>query len=114
MGVLAAGTALLIVADVVLAFSASIWPVLAGVAFWGLHMGLTQGLLATLVADTAPVGPSWNRFWGFQLHDWPCDVGGQCHCREPVGSLRAGCDLSGGGSLHDGCPGRIPDYHTRS
>ena len=22
--------------------------------FWGLHMGLTQGLLATLVADTAP------------------------------------------------------------
>ena len=26
----------------------------AGVALWGLHMGFTQGLLATLVADTAP------------------------------------------------------------
>ena len=26
-----------------------------GVVFWGLHMGFTQGLLATLVADTAPV-----------------------------------------------------------
>ena len=25
-----------------------------GVALWGLHMGMTQGLLATLVADTAP------------------------------------------------------------
>jgi MFS family permease len=28
--------------------------VMLGVVFWGLHMGLTQGLLATLVADTAP------------------------------------------------------------
>jgi len=25
-----------------------------GVALWGLHMGFTQGLLAALVADTAP------------------------------------------------------------
>jgi MFS family permease len=29
--------------------------IMLGVVFWGLHMGLTQGLLATLVADTAPV-----------------------------------------------------------
>ena len=27
---------------------------LAGVALWGVHMGMTQGLLATMVADTAP------------------------------------------------------------
>jgi MFS family permease len=27
---------------------------LLGVVFWGLHMALTQGLFATLVADTAP------------------------------------------------------------
>jgi MFS family permease len=25
-----------------------------GVVLWGLHLGLTQGLLATMVADTAP------------------------------------------------------------
>jgi len=25
-----------------------------GVVLWGLHMGFTQGLLATLIADTAP------------------------------------------------------------
>ena len=28
--------------------------VAVGVILWGLHMGLTQGLLAALVADTAP------------------------------------------------------------
>ncbi len=52
--ILIAGLVLLIVADVVLALSSSIAGVAAGVVLWGLHMGLTQGLLATLVADTAP------------------------------------------------------------
>ncbi|MDW4658019.1 MFS transporter, partial [Escherichia coli] len=28
--------------------------VIAGVALWGIHMGITQGLLAAMVADTAP------------------------------------------------------------
>lgn len=27
---------------------------MTGAALWGIHMGLTQGLLATLVADAAP------------------------------------------------------------
>jgi MFS family permease len=48
------GLAVLIVADVVLALSGSIAVTLVGVALWGLHMGLTQGLLAALVADAAP------------------------------------------------------------
>jgi MFS family permease len=52
--VLIAGLALLIAADAVLAFAAGIAGVAAGVALWGLHMGLTQGLLSALVADTAP------------------------------------------------------------
>ncbi|KOR17472.1 MFS transporter, partial [Burkholderia cenocepacia] len=44
------GLALLIAADIVLAHGAH-WPaVLVGVALWGLHMGMTQGLLATMVA----------------------------------------------------------------
>ena len=51
---LALGLAVLIVADVVLASSNHWGVVLSGVALWGIHMGITQGLLATMVADTAP------------------------------------------------------------
>jgi MFS family permease len=54
-GVLIAGIAFLIVADVILAAGSTVLPIMLGVVFWGLHMGFTQGLLATLVADTAPV-----------------------------------------------------------
>jgi MFS family permease len=53
-GVLAAGIVVLIAADVVLALVPSVAGVALGVVLWGLHMGLTQGLLAALVADTAP------------------------------------------------------------
>jgi len=52
--VLIIGFALLIAADLVLALSSSLIGIAIGVALWGLHMGVTQGLLATLVADTAP------------------------------------------------------------
>jgi len=52
--VLIIGFALLIVADLVLALSSGLVGIAIGVALWGLHMGVTQGLLATLVADTAP------------------------------------------------------------
>jgi MFS family permease len=51
---LAAGFSVLLAADLVLAFASGIAAVMLGVALWGLHMGITQGLLATLVADTAP------------------------------------------------------------
>lgn len=51
---LALGFAVLILADLVLALAGGVWTVMAGVALWGLHMGLTQGLLATLVADASP------------------------------------------------------------
>ena len=51
---LAAGLVVLIAADAVLAL-ASHWAALGlGVALWGVHMGMTQGLLAAMVADTAP------------------------------------------------------------
>ena len=52
--VLIIGLVLLIAADLVLALSQDLRGVAIGVALWGLHMGVTQGLLATLVADTAP------------------------------------------------------------
>ena len=53
-GVFQAGIACLIVADLVLAFASGIWMLMLGVAIWGLHMGLTQSLLSSHVADTAP------------------------------------------------------------
>ena len=51
---LSIGFGFLVAADLVLAFTNGLGGVAAGVALWGLHMGFTQGLLATLVADTAP------------------------------------------------------------
>lgn len=51
---LALGLVVLIMADLVLAYDHHWAVVLAGVALWGVHMGITQGLLATMVADTAP------------------------------------------------------------
>ena len=48
------GLALLIAADLLLAFALSPLLVFAGAALWGLHMAFTQGLLSKLVADTAP------------------------------------------------------------
>jgi MFS family permease len=51
---LVVGFAALIVADIVLAMAAGLPGAAAGIVLWGLHMGLTQGLLATLVADTTP------------------------------------------------------------
>ena len=48
------GLLVLVVADFVLASSSHWSTVLAGVALWGVHMGMTQGLLATMVADAAP------------------------------------------------------------
>ena len=53
--ILALGFATLIVSDIVLAVASNVLGVMAGVALWGLHMGMTQGLLAALVADEAPI-----------------------------------------------------------
>ena len=51
--ILAAGAGVLVAADLVLALAPSLPGVGLGVMLWGLHMGLTQGLLAALIADTA-------------------------------------------------------------
>nr|SPS05495.1 Major facilitator transporter [Candidatus Nitrotoga fabula] len=64
---LAWGLAVLIAADLVLATSDDWTAVLAGVALWGIHMGMTQGLLATMVADTAPSDLRGTAFGLFNL-----------------------------------------------
>jgi MFS family permease len=62
-----AGFAMLILADIVLALGNNVSTVMIGVALWGLHMGLTQGLLAVLVADTAPPELRGTAFGIFNL-----------------------------------------------
>jgi MFS family permease len=64
---LVAGLVVLVAADVVLAFAGTVAGVAVGVALWGLHMGLTQGLLATLVADTAPAELRGTAYGMFNL-----------------------------------------------
>ena len=64
---LAAGLLVLIAADLLLA-AAEGWPLLlAGVVLWGMHMGMTQGLLAAMVADTAPAELRGTAYGFFNL-----------------------------------------------
>ena len=61
------GLAVLIGADVVLAHSNEWTWVWLGVSLWGLHMGITQGLLATMVTATAPAELRGTAFGFFNL-----------------------------------------------
>jgi MFS family permease len=61
------GLAALIASDLVLAASATPAALYAGVVLWGLHMGLTQGLLSTLVADASPAALRGTGFGVFHL-----------------------------------------------
>ncbi len=64
---LAAGVAVLIAADLALAFQGHWGGVLAGVLLWGMHLGITQGLLSTMVAATAPADLRGTAFGFFNL-----------------------------------------------
>ena len=65
--VLLIGFGLLIAADLFLALSPGLPGVFIGVIFWGLHMGFTQGLLATLIADAAPADLRGTAYGMFNL-----------------------------------------------
>lgn len=62
-----AGLACLIAADLALAFAPGLITAFAGILLWGLHMALTQGLLAKLVADAAPADLRGSAFGTFNL-----------------------------------------------
>ncbi len=64
---LSIGLVVLICADLVLALNDHWSVVLAGVALWGIHMGITQGLLATMVANTVPADLRGTAFGFFNL-----------------------------------------------
>lgn len=66
-GLLGWGLLLLIAADVLLATSNSGVVFWLGVALWGLHMAMTQGLLAAMVADTAPADLRGTAYGFFNL-----------------------------------------------
>jgi len=61
------GLLMLICADIALAINGHWSVLLLGVVFWGLHMGLTQGILAALVADVAPQDLRGTAFGFFNL-----------------------------------------------
>jgi MFS family permease len=61
------GLLVLIAADIVLALSTHWTGLLLGVALWGIHMGMTQGLLAAMIANTAPADLCGTAFGMFNL-----------------------------------------------
>jgi MFS family permease len=71
-GLLAGGYLVLVLADIVLALAGDAATVLGGAVLWGVHMGMTQGILAALVADTAPSHLRGTAFGVFHM------VGGLC------------------------------------
>lgn len=67
MRLLLIGLAALIAAELLLAFAPGVWGAFAGIAFWGAHMALTQGLFAKLIADSAPADLRGSAFGLFNL-----------------------------------------------
>ncbi|HPG93914.1 MAG TPA: MFS transporter [Dokdonella sp.] len=64
-GLFAAGVFVLVLADGVFAVASGPLGVFVGAGLWGLHLGMTQGLLSTMVADTTPA--AW-RGTGFGVY----------------------------------------------
>ena len=64
---LSAGLLVLIAADLLLALGRGLPAIAAGIALWGAHMALTQGLFAKLVAGSAPDRLRGSAFGLFNL-----------------------------------------------
>jgi MFS family permease len=67
MGLLGAGLFVLVLADVVIARADTLAATAFGVALWGLHMGMTQGVMAAMVAASAPEHLRGTAFGVFNL-----------------------------------------------
>ncbi len=65
--ILAAGFLVLIAADIILAAAPNLGIAMLGVGLWGLHMGMTQGLLAALVAEATASAFRGTAFGVFHL-----------------------------------------------
>lgn len=65
--VLLLGMTALMAADILLAASTGLWMASGGVLLWGLHMGLTQGILSAMIAGTTPPDLRGTGFGLFNL-----------------------------------------------
>jgi MFS family permease len=65
--ILASGCIVMLAADLLLAFGRNEFVVMIGIGLWGLHMGLTEGLLAAYVADDAPPDLRGSAFGAMNL-----------------------------------------------
>jgi len=65
--ILMAGMAVLIAADLILAQAIGLVGLGVGVALWGAHMALTQGIFARLIADSAPAELRATSFGAFHF-----------------------------------------------
>ena len=61
------GFGALIIADLLLAAATNLWIAMLGIGLWGLHMGMTQGLFAALIAETVPSDRRGTAFGIFNL-----------------------------------------------
>lgn len=61
------GMLALVAADLLLAFAVNLPMVFAGIVLWGVHMALSQGILARMIADSAPQSVRGSAFGIFSL-----------------------------------------------
>jgi MFS family permease len=61
------GLVCLVLADLSLGFGSGLFATFLGIALWGAHMALTQGILAKLVADASPEHLRGSGFGFFNL-----------------------------------------------
>ncbi|AZO71226.1 MFS transporter [Mesorhizobium sp. M1D.F.Ca.ET.043.01.1.1] len=98
--ILIAGLLLLAAADLALVLAPGLLGLGIGVVLWGLHMGFTQGLLATLIADAAPAelrGTAFGMFnlaTGVALLAASMIAGGLWDAVGPAGTFLAGAGFS--------------------
>ena len=107
------GLCALIAADLVLAAGSSLLAIFIGIGLWGLHMGLTQGVLAALIAATAPERLRGTAFGLFGLITGLAGAGRQRAGRSPVGPDRGRGDLPGRRRLRRHGADRLPARQAR-
>jgi len=66
-----AGFVVLIASDIILGYASNPWHLIAGVALWGFHLGLTQGVFDTLIVDTTE---SHIRGSAFGIFNFICGI----------------------------------------
>ena len=67
IGLLAGGILVLVMGDLILAYGESLAATFVGIALWGAHLALTQGIFARMIADQAPARLRGSAFGLFNL-----------------------------------------------